>query len=347
MKIIFCGPPHSGKTVLIDCLRKLMPSDGFYTVRVHKDGEGAWSNNPNQEMTQIVRKKQDYGIEFINQKCKELQKYNSFPIVIVDIGGKLDDDKAPIFEACDAFVIISNDGEMSKHWLAFGTKHNCRCIADLYSVEHGDGELFGFEPFLMGRVANLIRGQKVPQQEVVTVLADIIIKESGYVPDYQLAPGVIDFNKIAVDMGQALPRTTRFQQTVYYADYPAKCAQRVYQYLQEHYPNNDDYSIYGARTNWLSAMTACMYYRENGKLNVYDMNTLKYIPIHTLPQSHLPCNDDISYTVIESDNTVFIDISIAKSEFSDTEDYPKCVLPAISPNKELFISGGIPLWFLD
>ena len=85
MKIIFCGPPHSGKSVLIDCLRKLLPSDGLFIDRIHLDGEGAWSNYPNQDMIQTVRKKQDYDIDFINQKCLELRKYDSFPIVLVDI----------------------------------------------------------------------------------------------------------------------------------------------------------------------------------------------------------------------------------------------------------------------
>lgn len=47
-EIIVCGPPHSGKSVFAASLEKLLPADGYETIRVHKDGEGDWSNNPNR-----------------------------------------------------------------------------------------------------------------------------------------------------------------------------------------------------------------------------------------------------------------------------------------------------------
>lgn len=47
MKIVVCGPPHSGKSVFIANLEKRLPTNSFKTIRVHRDGEGTWSNNPN------------------------------------------------------------------------------------------------------------------------------------------------------------------------------------------------------------------------------------------------------------------------------------------------------------
>lgn len=59
MKIVFCGPSHSGKSVLIANLIKKLPSDGYTIVRACPDGEGVWSNNANQAETRMVRKKEN------------------------------------------------------------------------------------------------------------------------------------------------------------------------------------------------------------------------------------------------------------------------------------------------
>ena len=40
MKIIFCGPPHSGKSVFIANLIDKMPTDAYTIIRACPDGEG-------------------------------------------------------------------------------------------------------------------------------------------------------------------------------------------------------------------------------------------------------------------------------------------------------------------
>ena len=51
MKIVFCGPPHSGKSVFIANLIDKMPTDAYTIIRACPDGEGTWSNNKNQNET--------------------------------------------------------------------------------------------------------------------------------------------------------------------------------------------------------------------------------------------------------------------------------------------------------
>ena len=41
LKVIICGPPHSGKSVFIGGLRKHLP--GSYLFRANPDGEGTWT----------------------------------------------------------------------------------------------------------------------------------------------------------------------------------------------------------------------------------------------------------------------------------------------------------------
>ncbi|MBR6060472.1 MAG: hypothetical protein IKP67_00235 [Spirochaetales bacterium] len=347
MKIVFCGPPHSGKTVLIDNLRKIMPSDGVFIDRIHLDGEGIWSNYPNQDMAQTVRNKQSYDIHFIRQKCEELSRYDDIPIVLVDIGGKLAEDKHQIFEAADAFVVISADHEMGLLWQSVGTEHNCHCLAVLDSSLHGTDQIYGYEPYLTGCVTNLERGKTMPTQEIVTALADIIIKEAGYKARYRNAYNEIDFNRIAVELGMTNDRTTRYGQVIHTNVFDSLNAIQIYKYLQDRYASVDKYLIYGARANWLSAMTACMFYSDNKQMHVYDTITMKYIPVRHLPKSDITESKALRYKVIESDNAVFIDILLDKPVYSDTDDYQQCVIPVINEDKPLYVSGRLPLWLLD
>ena len=57
MKIIFCGPPHSGKSVFIANIIEKMPTDDAIFIRACPDGEGNWSNNEKQNEIVIIRKK--------------------------------------------------------------------------------------------------------------------------------------------------------------------------------------------------------------------------------------------------------------------------------------------------
>lgn len=56
MKVVFCGPPYSGKSVFIANLIEKMPTDSHTIIRACPDGEGNWSNNEKQHETSLVRK---------------------------------------------------------------------------------------------------------------------------------------------------------------------------------------------------------------------------------------------------------------------------------------------------
>ena len=71
MKIVFCGPPHSGKSVFIANLIDKLPTDAYTIIRACPDGEGNWSNNKKQDETAIVRKKG----KFTEQDIKIAKEY--------------------------------------------------------------------------------------------------------------------------------------------------------------------------------------------------------------------------------------------------------------------------------
>ncbi len=85
MKIIFCGPPHSGKSVFVANLIDKMPTDAYTIIRACPDGEGTWSNNKNQNETNIVRKKGKFTKSFIENACTAIDNQTN-KIVLVDVG---------------------------------------------------------------------------------------------------------------------------------------------------------------------------------------------------------------------------------------------------------------------
>ena len=60
IRIIFCGPPHSGKSVLLSTIYKNLPQSHTAIVRAAPDGEGMYSNNVNQDTNPSYKKKRGF-----------------------------------------------------------------------------------------------------------------------------------------------------------------------------------------------------------------------------------------------------------------------------------------------
>ena len=181
MKTIVCGPPHSGKSILISNLQKLMPSDDYLCIRANADGEVLWANNPNQQEVDTVRKCNKSGntTADFNIWRKRIETV-SRSIVIVDIGGRLSDDKISLFEVSDSFIIISSDAKLKGEWKDFGELYGCRCLATIDSTLSDDDTVLTKVPYLQARLGGLDRGRDLRDRKVVQALADLLVCESGY-----------------------------------------------------------------------------------------------------------------------------------------------------------------------
>ena len=76
----------------------------------------------------------------------------------------------------------------------------------------------------------------------------------------------------------------------------------------------------------------------------YDIRSKQYIPIRDLPMKKgIKQTEGLAYNIIENNENTFIDIDITKEQYS-LEDYSKCVLPKIKEDKNIYLSGRMPLW---
>lgn len=348
MKIIFCGPPHSGKTVLIHNLEANLPTDSFMTMRIHKDGEGNWSNNPDQEQIRAVRRKGDYDEDFINKKCAELKQREEH-IVLVDIGGRLLDDKIPIFEVCDSFVVISNDTEKKKQWIEFGEKHGCTCIAAFDSILDGEDCIFNRASPLKGRLSKLERGTDKTKSPVITELADLIIRKSGFfcnAHNDNIHYNTIDFVAIARELGCGWNVGADVMNGFHVNFTPDKAPllyRKISGFAKEH--GFESYEFYNSRSNWVTMISALSLVDSGvGDIRLYDVGMNDYVKIRRLnKKADIGSPSVLEYSVLEGEHELFINAKTKKDSIT-LDDFNSIMIPQIDESKTLYFSGRIPNW---
>jgi len=340
MKTIVCGPPHSGKSVLISNLVRLMPSDSFLRITANGDGEGTWSNNPNQDDVMSVRHKSNNSPqEFLNWR-QRIEKATQ-DIVLVDIGGRLQDDKGPLFDACDSFIIVSSDLQIIQKWKDFGESHNCKCIAIIESYLDKPEQIVSYEPYLYAMISGLERGRNILGSKVIQSLSERIVEEASY-----KKCRYVDFYEIGDHLGCA---TTWFTSTgieVKNVFYKGECAKALYEYLCDTYDKDRKYKLIGAKSNWVACIAAvCLCSEDACNISFYDEWTDSFIHPCILKTKRQFNNQDLDIEVIESKDCICLSF-IIKSIDIDSANFSKYELPVIDSKKDLYISGRFPNWFM-
>lgn len=335
MKVLFCGPPHSGKTVLISNLVRLMPSDAYCRIDANGDGESTWSNNPNQEDVLSVRVKSGNNSDDFERWKKQIHE-STMDIVLVDIGGKLQGDKTELFQACDYFVVVSNDNALSEKWMEFGEGNGCKCLAIIYSNLDGKDEVMERIPYLKAKISNLKRGLTLTESITLRELADVIVCESGYRPEIQ-----IDFVTAAKQIGVLTEWTSSKGVVVPTANIEESHAPLLYSYFKSIYRPSYKYKISGFNIMWAACLAVtCLGKNESDNLNFYDSILNKYIkPTRIAVRKN--ASNDFNLTIKESDNEVLLRSYLGKFP---QESILNKFLPAITPTKDLYISGRFQPW---
>lgn len=159
MKIVVCGPPHSGKSVFVSVLTGLLPRELYMLVEGAPDGEGitGWSSHADPALVKRVRHKGKFLPEFVDWVVRSINT-STAPVTIVDVGGRRSPENERIFRSCDHFIVISSDPEETLSWTEFGKGFGLKPVAVLDSVLEGTDEIYdaNVEP-LKARISNLDR----------------------------------------------------------------------------------------------------------------------------------------------------------------------------------------------
>lgn len=341
MKTIICGPPHSGKSVLVNNLTWLLPSDSYQVIRANGDGEGLWSNNPNQNDVQAARKKGTNTPEDFARWQLQIETASQ-DIVIADIGGRIGDDKIGLFKACDSFVVLSNSPDLAQEWKKFGERQGCTCIAILDSELEGEDEIFDNTEALQARITNLNRGEKITHSPVLRALAELVISRSGYKPRK-----LINMMDICEQLDMCQTWTTSQGMNIRRLRVPESRAEELYNALSAlHEKVGYRYQILNIPGNFSAAIAASALWEvEKDDLLFFDEWTDQFIaPVLFRIRTELP-EQELQFHVVEDADKVLLHAETDTGLVS-TDHFAEYVFPKIDPHKQLYISGRFPIWFV-
>lgn len=187
MKIVLCGPPHSGKSCLREGLKQAIlaiPDAPYpYIITACPDGEGAWFQETVRRSLEDARKlKEDYkgaldgfSPEFIKMEADAIKNCN-LPITLIDIGGRPDEKNKEICRHATHAIILFNDSNKVDEWRQFCRELGIKIIAEIYSDYHGiEDSAEVMDGILKGTVHHLERGEDVSQRYCVTALANYLL----------------------------------------------------------------------------------------------------------------------------------------------------------------------------
>lgn len=177
VKVIVCGPKHSGKSVFVANLKELLPRNGYFVFRAQVDGEGTWSNKCDQELAQKIRHKGKFDETFMHYVLDGLKNVDQhIPLTLVDVGGIRSPENREIFKVCDYFIVVSSNEEETKEWMKFGIELGLKPLAVLKSELNGAETIESCEVPIRGIVSNLERGTYQLGSKLLGCIATELIK---------------------------------------------------------------------------------------------------------------------------------------------------------------------------
>lgn len=188
MKVVLCGPPHSGKSCLREGLKQaILRIEGApypFVITACPDGEGAWFSEATQQNPQLARQlKEAYKAKFTLELAivrAQWVRDTSLPLTLVDVGGRIDDKNRLIMSHATHTVIISGDMNQALAWQEVCAELNLKVIALIHSDYNGVADrIEAEEPILKGSIHYLERGQDVSNRPMVQALAQLLVRSSS------------------------------------------------------------------------------------------------------------------------------------------------------------------------
>ena len=177
MALMIVGPPDSGKSVLSHALfQSLLPNypDSFLQ-RAQWDGEGNWilelpddATDNDRETFKLAYKGGLTDQFYPHHADAILRLRREKPLVLVDVGGKVQSEKVPVLEACSHYLIISRDRQEVPKWHEFcGKRGNLRPLAVIHSTLERTATIHKHAPFLELTCGPWVQGQAIEVPQVL------------------------------------------------------------------------------------------------------------------------------------------------------------------------------------
>jgi CRISPR-associated protein Csx3 len=186
--VAFLGPPHSGKSVLLNTLRLVLPARmgaeafqrDFFIVRACPDGEGDWFSEIPADQALTLRYKARFDERFVTDMCDNIGSVRKEKkLVLVDCGGKIDRKNQRILNCCTHALVVSNDPAKTAEWRGAAAASGVATLAEVESTPLREASVLSAGPLRL-RLGPLERG--APPPPLPGELVDAMLLVAGIPP---------------------------------------------------------------------------------------------------------------------------------------------------------------------
>lgn len=188
-KVVICGPPGVGKTVLRDGLQRAIRrqlidrgDDFLYVISGCPDGDSpAWYTDTAEkdpglayELRKACQAKK-FTLELARSIAKEIDAIKN-PLLLFDVGGQITPENEVIMSGATHAVILAKTELEISQWQEFCQRLNLPVIAIIESDYHGTEDCTNEKsPVLKASVHRLERGEDTSSRTTIKALAKLII----------------------------------------------------------------------------------------------------------------------------------------------------------------------------
>lgn len=184
IKVVLCGPPHSGKSCLREGLKTailgIANAPYPYVITACPDGEGAHFSQTHQRDNQYAREIKDnykapFTTNFAQVRAGWVRDANNC-LNIIDIGGKISQENRAIVKHATHAIILAGEPSKIGQWQEFCASVGLPVIAIIHSDYKAKSDRIETqEPILTGSVHYLSRGEDVSCRPMVQALAHLLV----------------------------------------------------------------------------------------------------------------------------------------------------------------------------
>lgn len=347
MKVVICGPPHSGKSVFVANLRRFLPREGLFLFRCAPDGEGTWSNKADQELVSKIRRKGKFDESFMSYVLNGLENCRT-PITLVDVGGIRSEQNEAIFAKCDAFVVLSSKDEEISEWQIFGERLGLNCLAVLRSRLTGSEviEIVSEGAPISGTICGLERGQEL-ESDLLRQVAQRIIETAAndiaaYEEEKKEAMNTITTTQIAELLGKTeVEKTLPNGRVVKTIEWEGSDLPKLDEYLRGLGLGKTDHLTFdGPCPAWLGLAVVHGVHPAYASMNDPRLGA---VPVGCNTPSGEGSGKNIKFTSEDRGEYVMLTYELEGGVF-DVADLSEVTPPAIPNGKGVVLSGRGPNW---
>lgn len=184
IKVVLCGPPHSGKSCLREGLKTailgIANAPYPYVITACPDGEGAHFSQTHQRDNQYAREikenyKAPFTANFAQVRAGWVRDANNC-LNIIDVGGKISEENRAIFQHATHAIILAGEPNKIPQWQEFCASVGLPVIAIIHSDYDAKADrIQTYTPLLTGSVHHLSRGEDTSKRPMVQALAKLLV----------------------------------------------------------------------------------------------------------------------------------------------------------------------------